>query len=474
MLPKPTPVETPPRWRWLIPFVMLVAAAIACDGPYYAPPSVRRVASDPDQPGRVYAWVFSGDDPVTNTEGEFLVYETDDQGQSWRPSAYQFAETPVSDVAVEMNGETLTIDYQPIWSFPRPMFRFFFLNDDDTAPRFSLPFGAVSNVLHGDTLYVAMGTQGVLVGRLTAQPALIDWQITSAGIDVLNPLPLTITNAPDIVGIVALALLIPPFALLHAFLLYCLWVYLLPPARARLYALLTTLALVGVAVAGVLVWLTDVRTDYYPMVAAVTAVVVITGVALTLWFAHTAPDAPRPGRLMLAAALLSLIIPAGVAAIWTGWWLVYLLVFGYGAFRWAYFRALCPPEGSRPQRWLADRLAMQTTILGGLTAVISIVGLSYLQSFLLRWALSYRLADIAQIVTVIVALGVSMVLVNRYAQGRLRNWAKRKPDESGEQPITAQRFRIITLSWIVISALAAVGTFAAQAAAYSWFTGLLG
>ncbi len=472
MLNHRSAAEPRPRWGWLIPFVMLVLAAIACDGPYYAPPSVRRVASDPDQPGRIYALVYSGDDATSFSYGANVVYESDDQGQSWRPSTYEFAETIASDVALEMRGEVLTIDYQTVWSFPRPMFRFFFLEDDESAPRFSLPFGAVSNVLQGDTLYVAMGTQGVLVGRLTAQPALVDWQITSAGIDVLNPLPLTITNPPDMLGIVALALLIPPFALLHAFLLYCLWVYLLPPARARRYALLTTLALVVVAVIGVVIWLTDVRTDYYPMVAAVTAVVVITGVTLTLRFADATPDVPRRGRLVLAAVLLSLIVPAGVAAIWTGWWLVYLLVFGYGAFRWAYFRALRPLEVAS-QRWLADRLALQTTLIGGLTAVISVVGLSYLQSFIVRGALGYGLADVTQIMTVIVALAVSIVVVNRYAQARLRYWAKGRRDEAEHQPAIAQRFRIVTLAWLVVSAVAAVGTFAAQAAAYGWFTTLL-
>lgn len=462
-----------PRWGWLLPLAMLVLAAIACDDVYFAPPSVERLASDPDHPSRVYAWVFSGDDAATSTPGDFLVYESDDQGQSWQRSTYPFdQEVFVQDLALTMRGETLYLGDYALWSFPRPMFRFFFLQNDSSAPRFRLPFSLVSNVLDGDTLYVAMGTEGVLVGRLTAQPALIDWRISAAGIDALNPLPLTITRIPDLVGIVALGLLIPPFALLHAFLLYRLWFYLLPPARARRYALLTTLALVGVAAVGIVVWLTDVRTDYYPMVAAVTAVVVVVGVGVTLRLADAAPDAPRKGRQLLTAALLSLVVPAGVAAIWTGWWLVYLLVFGYAAFRWAYSRALRPSEG-RGERWLIDRLALQTTAIGALTALISVIALSYLQSLILRAALAYRLADIAQIVTLLLALAASVVVVNRYARGRLRRWSEARRDEAERSPITANAFRLATFGWLAASAAAAAGTFTAQAVAYGWFTTLL-
>lgn len=467
------------NWRLFVPALMLVLAILACDETYFAPAQVTQIEADKDHPGQAYIQVYEGnqkDMTVSPTQEEaYHAYESDDYGQHWQPSDHVFPKTPAVDYPLTMSGDTLYLNNHPIWSFPRRMFRFFFLDDSSSTPRFALPSGQVSGSLQGNTLYVEMGSQGVLVGHLTNDQFLTDWQITSNGIDLLDPFPMTITDPGQLVGIIAFGLLVPPYALLHAFLLYGLWVYLLPRERARRNAIFTALGLMVVAGIGAAVWLTDIRTDYFQMVAVVTAITVITGVSLTLIFAAGKSDAPQTKWLIIAALLASLVVPAGVAAIFAGWWAVYLLVFGFICFRWAYIRYFSPDLAIWRERWQVDRLALETVTVGGIIAVLVFFASGFLQSFLFVM-LSYPYWSFIQLVSVGVPGIAGVIGLHMFVAFRLRRLekAKRGEEVSPSYPVWVNRkIWIAAAVWLILSVVASLGTLAGQAVAYDWFTTMM-
>ncbi len=428
---------------------MLALAAIACSGPMYDGPFVWAVAADPDQPGRAYALVDSTSG-FSSTPPTEVVYQTDDFGQNWRLWEGDFPDLPARSLNLDIRDEILYIEKrQAIWSFPRASYRYIFAGKP-FQDRYGFPHINISNSLQGDTLYVALGSQGVLVGRLTQQPALVDWQITSTGIDVLTPFPLTITDPDMILSVVARALLIPPFALIHAFLLYCLWVYLLPPGRAAVYAIMTTFALTVIAALGIVVWLTDIRIEFYPMVAVVSSIVVLTGVAFTLLFARAVPDAPPRKYLVGAAVRVSLIVPAAVALVWAGWWAVFIGVFGFGLFRWAYFNAICPDPTNWRQRWLVDRLAMD--LVGGVSLLAVMLSIT--------------------IVGLLIVLFMFWKVTNE-AQERLLQAATEHGKVVELTPEMQSRFDVAAFVWPMIYILAIAATFIAQLEVRNWFLELL-
>ncbi len=473
------PISRHAKWLWLIPITMLILASLACDDSYSLPPEVWQVEADAQNPGRAYALVYEGnqkDMTVSPSQKEaYKAYETDDYGQHWQPSDHVFSKSPVNSYPLTMADDDLYFNSRVIWSFPRPTFRQFFTEGNSTAPRFLLPYGTVSNSLQGDTLYMGMGSQGVLVGHVTSDMKLTDWQITANRIDLLNPLPLTIVNPATILGVTAGALLVPPYALLHSFLLYCLWVYLMPRKKARRYALYTTLFLMLVAAIGAAVWLTDVNTDFYPVVAAVTAITVLTGVTLTFIFSTGQSDTPNLGNLALAAALVSLVVPAGVAAIYLGWWAVYLLVFGYACFRFLFYRYLKPDADVWQERWLADSMALKTLVVAGLITLAVSAAFWGLRTLLLS-KMDYSIEPLFELACLLIPILVDAVLIQRYVASRLRGLvkAKRGEDESLFLPGTMNRnIRIAAGGWLILSAVASVATFAAQATVQAWFTTLL-
>jgi hypothetical protein len=456
------------NWRLFIPVIMLFLAALACDEPYLDPPHVAWVETD--TPGRAFAHVESTTSHISAT------YETDDYGQHWRTSDSAPSSIPPPDLKFTMRGETLYLNEQAIWSFPRPTFRFFFLDTSAySGSQFRLPYGEVSAALQGDRLYAAMGTQGVLVGRLTNGGRLEDWQLTTNGMDTLKPLPLTITRPAEILGVTAFALFIPPYALLHLYLLYCLWAYLLPRDQARRYAIFTTLGLMVVASVGTVIWLTDTRTDYFPAVAVVAAITVLIGVGLTLMFASGKTDTPNKGWLVLAALLASLVAPAGVAAIFVGWWAVYMGVIGYAFFRWAYWSHFEPAGDDWRERWRVDRLALETLVVSTIIAVVLGGGGLWLYSTVLLSAYSTsRLWQGMVLIGAVIEFIVGVILVQRYVKLRLPQLGKAKNDHHEALPSALKRdIRIAIVGWLFFSGVATAATFVGQFVAYGWFTGLL-
>jgi hypothetical protein len=207
------------------------------------------------------------------------------------------------------------------------------------------------------------------------------------------------------------------------------------------------------------------------MVAVVTAVTAFTGVSLTLVFANGQDDAPKKIWLVLLSLLASLIVPAGVAAIFTGWWAVYGLVFGYLFFRRVFYRHLKPEDGNWRERWLVDRLALETVAVGVLIVLavgVGVIGIGQ--------ALVYRAGSLVQLIGLVVTVGASMILVGRYAAFRMRRIYKAKRGDDSGEVIPAYLpgdIRVATIGWIIASIVLSGATFVGQMMAYSWFTGLL-
>lgn len=456
-----------PNWRLLIPFFMLLLAVLACDENYIAPPVVSRIEADPDRPGYAFASTVH-DDTIS-------VYETADYGQNWHLSNHVFTAPQNNSYPLQMRRETIYLNDRAIWSFPRPNYRSFFLEENITSPRFQLPSPTAANSAQGDTVYIAMGTQGVLVGRMTASGTLEDWELRANGIDTIDPLPLTIQDPWSIIGVVAFALLVPPGFLLHGFLLYCLWVYVLPREEAKRNAILATGVLMLAAAAGVAYWLTTLKTDFYPMVAAVTIFSVLLNAGLTMSFANRAAEGPRPRWLVLAAVIASLIVPAGIATIFVGWWAVYLLVLGYGIHRRLFRRLFGGETRTWHERWLADRLAIETTLVSAVAAGLLLAALWVLQIIISRFV-PYGGASLLQLGTVLVLIGILSVLSRRYTAYRLRNLEKRKRDEAGDELMVQavrDRIQLTTLLWMATTVIVSGATFFGQMIAYGWFTSLL-
>lgn len=467
---------------WIIPLVMLILAILACDEPYAPPPMIDRVEADADRPGRVYIRVTHiGLDYSNSGEGEQRVYESDDYGAEWRRSVYVFeGEANADAYALRFESETLYLNEQAIWTFPRSIFRGFFY-DSSSEPsyeQFELGYGKIPNSAQDDTVYIGLGTEGVLVGRLSEQ-GLMDWAIHSKGIDSLSPLRLTITDPSVILRVVVLALFIPPFALIHAFLLQRVWVYLLPAEAAKRLALKVTAGLVVLAIVGIVVWLTDVRTDLYPIIGVLTAIAALVAVGVTLRLIGQSAEPISGGtrrRLLVACILLSLIVPGGVAAIFALWWLVFGLVFSYWAYQrlyWTYLKQGDEGMMSRIQRWRVDRWALEmiaapfVALLG--TYILTIV----LPSVTRLRILPTELAFLG--VAAIAVYGMMRVYGRRVVVPRLRQQLDTHSGEGAALDAKAVVWRVVLSSygWIVLAGIATIATLFGQAYAYSWFTTLL-
>ncbi len=437
------------NWRWMLPLFMLILSALACQpGPYYDYPHVSQVEADSKMPGHAFARVVSSTIPLD------AVYVTVDYGQHWRPRAtHTFSSAPPAVLNINAYGETLYLNNQAIWSFPRPTFRSLISESScgTNSCQFKLFYDGdtVSAALQGDWLYVAMGTEGVLVGRLK-DGTLTDWQVTANGIDKLSPDKLTVTDPTRLLEFTAAALLVPPYPIIHGLLLYWLWMYVLPREKAKLYAIFTSLGLTILGAIATGIWLTDVRTDFYSVVGAISVIVILIGVILTLWFARGKTNVPKKRWLIVAAALVSAIVPAGVIAIYAGWWVVYLLVLGYWVFHRIFWNTIQPKEDDWRMRWLVDRLTIETLVVAGIMMAVFIMTFVTLQR-----GSSERAADLS----VVISLVIAFVLLPRYAKYRLRQVYKANGEDLQHCNLA---IRGEMISWLAVSVWVTLVTAVAQ------------
>jgi hypothetical protein len=367
-----------------------------------------------------------------------------------------------------------------VWRFPRSTFRFFFY---DEAYDFRLPAGNVSNSLAGDTFYVAMGTEGVLVGHGFGSSPAPRWQLSASGMDELPAHALTLTRPDHILIVVALMLLVPPYALIHAYLLSRIWVYILPRGAARGRAIGTALGIAALSAAALGIWLTDVRTELYPIIGIMTVVTVLAGLVQThlMTLQHPVPPLTRR-RLLIATALLSLVVPAGVATIWAGWWLIFALVFGYALFQRLFFRYLGVDEtgdDARRERWRIDGLVLKTMLIIALIVIVLTIGLSVLGSIGRAQTGSLWLSDLVFLAGLGLGTLVGIYQVYRYARHQLTGIYKVKSPEGLDAELLSRGLRlrrgvvVTTVAWVLLAVVASFLTFSGQAMAYGFFNDLL-
>lgn len=458
-----------PNWRVFLPFLLLLLASLACDEGYPDLAQVQAVAADTSSAGTAYARVG------TNQGGTLAVYRTEDYGAQWQRYDGQFP-TSAQTLAINAVDEALYYNNQLLWTFPRRTFRDFFLGDE-AGQVFSIPnWGTVPNSIHADTLYVAMGTEGVLVGPAPSSGSTRPWTLTASGIDTIDPIPLTISDPLDVTGIVVWAFIAPPLTLLHAFILTRLWVYVLPEERAKRTSMYVAVALSALAVAAVIFWLTTPQVDYYDIVGAMTLITVIVGMALTYVLARRQPTL-RPlhrGILVACAGVASLLVPAGVAAIWWAWWLIFSIVSGYFFYRRAYGRFFrqreAAGEGEAPSRWLLDRITFET--------MIALVGISVLSLIFAGTFDSVMWRVGADGLGLFIGFGVFVVLavvvLNVYARLRIYPYAGISRDVGESVPAGLRREIIVaSVLFPLVAGGASFVTFIGQTMAYGWFNSLL-
>jgi hypothetical protein len=286
---------------------------------------------------------------------------------------------------------------------------------------------------------------------LNSAGSLTDWQITSNGIDKLDPEKLTITDRTKLLILTAAVLSVPPYPIIHGFLLYWLWMYVLPRERAKRYAIFTTLGLTLLGAIVIIIWLTDMYTDFYPVVGITSFIIVLTDVILTLWFANGKVDIPKKRWLAVGAVVVSSIVPAGVASLGMGWWLVYLVVFGYWFFRGTFGNAIQPKTDDWRMRWLVDRLTIEVTIVGVVVLVLLAIAI-----------LNMKVTEPGLVLVVVTFISM-MLLLPPYAKDRLRQVYQTKGMALPQQTLM---IRGDIFTWMASSAIAAIGTLMIQFIVY--------
>jgi hypothetical protein len=463
---------------------MLVFASLACDD-IPAVPMVDAVMVG-DEMGTAYARVVNVSDTASSNGLTTVIYETKDYGETWQriaaePATMKGKIPRAEDLA--MIGEKLMdrATNEEWWSFPRSGFRSFF-HADTGGIRFVLPYGSVSNSSGDGRLFVAMGTEGVLVAKFDrATNGWGEWSLKTTGIDAINPIKLTISEPTSIALVVVLALLAPPLVIIHQRLLKWVWSYIAQDHDANVWALRTTLIITSFAILAIIIWLTDARTDFYPVLAVMTVIVVLAGLLAALLLSRYASAGVRL-RVVIFTVVVSLIIPAalsvGTGAVLTSWPLVILIVWGFSTYRRVYRREydLYLHKANHPRpRWTIDRLALETVLLGAIMVGLFLGMMGYASDVLYEW-FGGNLSNI-----VMLALGAfyaffAIRALKWYIDGvaaKLLDYNRSVDDP----PLSVNllgwngHLRVASVWWLGALILAGF-TFFVQATAYSWFQNL--
>jgi hypothetical protein len=433
------------HWRLMIPLVALALAMLAYDSYYITPAGVIGVYAEPDQRGVAYAYVrsetASGEGLVE--EPTFTVYRTNDYGATWHRSNSEFPESTPPSLPLRISYLSLWLNQEQLWTFPeRRVFRNIFvdtmINDPYTAER---PYwhtaNPPSNSLAGDVLYVAMGSEGVLVLPAPGSAASFEPRLSAEGITPLNPLILSINDPFKILSVILLALLVPPLPLTHAYLLSRVWRYI-SPTQAFRWALVISGGLSVCAGVGIAAWMTNIQIEFEPMVAVMTLLCVAFGVIGALLL----PD-KRKFRfrllLVLASALVSLIVPFAVSTLWWGWYPVIAGLCGYYLLRRSIIASLSVND--LHAEWTLDRGAIE------LIAIMLVA--------------SYTIPFVP---VIFLFAGFGAIIIWRWYA-----WSQRISDK----PRSAWRPLAFLGVWIVISLVASGGLYFVQMYALSWFNSLI-
>lgn len=485
------------RYFWLIPVLFLALAMIACDGPYYEPVRVKSVKADPQIPGKAYI-VVSGSDPYGQiNEGKDFrkVYETTDYGETWKSSDYPAFENSSSNLDVKQLPRLFYWSSGGIyaaaneifgrddsggrlqWQFPRATFRYFFAPDTDTDTGqvyYRIDSYPDYDVSPADlnTVYIALGTEGVLVGPNPINPGVAprSWKLSHNGIDTIRSLPLTITNPSAILGVILLGLLVPPLSCLHIWVLAQVYRYAFQDGESReAYKLagIVTGSITGLAAIAIYIWLTDGNTDYYPIVSIMTLVCVTLGAGAGVWISRKRNfSALFQRRMAIAVVMVSALVPAGVASIWFLWPVILAAVFAFGIFRRAVDRNL-DRQNAAATRWGVDRAALE------IAAFVVFVSIP------LVWMFFASSGFVIALPLFLLAVGVALLGMYKFSSRRLgRMVIKKKNSDVLESGLFRGRAWVTSLfihsvSWGIAAGACSVLVFMMQLQAHSWFQTLI-
>ncbi len=486
------------RYFWLIPVLFLALAMIACDGPYYEPVRVKSVKADPQIPGKAYI-VVSGSDPYGQiNEGKDFrkVYETTDYGETWKASAYPAFERTAP--TYNYDGQLSPLYYwsrsgpysvgdgiysrsesggKLVWQFPRGTFRYFFAPESDTETGqiyYRVDSSPDYDVSPADpnTVYIALGTEGVLVGPNPTNPGAAprSWKLSRNGIDTIRSLPLTITNSGAILGVILLGLLVPPLSCLHIWLLAQVYRYAFQDGEGReAYKLagIVTGSITVLAAIAIYIWLTDANTDYYPIVSIMTVICMALGAGAGVWISRKRNfSALFQRRMAIAAVMVSLLVPAGVASIWFLWPVILAAVFAFGIFRRAVDRNL-DRQNAAATRWAVDRAGME------IAAFVVFVSLP------LGWMFFASSGFVIVFPLFLLAVGIALLGMYKFSSRRLgRMVIKKKNSDVLESGLFRGRAWVTSLfihsvSWGIAAGACSVLVFMMQLQAHSWFQTLI-
>jgi hypothetical protein len=335
-----------------------------------------------------------------------------------------------------------------------------------------LPSGNLNNSAANGVIYIAMGTVGILVGRFEGDQPIwdrVNWSLETHGMDALTLNSLTIHDPSAIAGIIFVALLIPPLPLMHWYILQQVWVYGMPAQQASFGAAVVSWILCGCAAIAIIIWLTNVNTDYYPMVAVMTIVTVLVSV-IAGFLLMRGIDLRFRLLLMLPTALVSLIVPIGVASVWWLWPLIIFLLLGFEMHRFKFTKddAISLRMAGHPySRWKLDRITLEAVLLGFSVAVILFV--------LLFWSLGSLGGLALPILALVVGLGiVEGKILRAYVTLRFNQLFAEDTSPTQETTlINVSDYSNFTFAWVGGTALVASVLFIAQFFVQGWLRSLI-
>ena len=350
----------------LIPIVAVFGLFVVSSAARFLTPSptvsweLCQVATDAETPGRA-AVLLEGWCGIPNRR---VIYETQDYGASWQKlaepeaSTWTFAGNRISEL--RFSGDGLFLGNRHVWTYPRAVFRVFFWSwyaYYDVQPQVSTLFSSGQAF---DTTYVALGQDGLLIGPYPPDSAVRSWTLVSEPFEELRLGLLTIHSPLNLLLITALGLLVPPLPFIHAWLLAQVWRYAVPGhemTEALRPAWRISLQLTLIAAVAVMLWLTSINTRFYAIVGGMAVLVVVVGLINAYQIAQQANRGLGfTVRLLVGTALVSLIVPAGVATshLGFGWPVILSLLTGFIIYR----RVLEKELLLNASQWEIDRLAL--------------------------------------------------------------------------------------------------------------------
>jgi MFS family permease len=277
----------------------------------------------------------------------------------------------------------------------------------------------------------------------------------------------TITSPTLLFLTIVEMLLIPPLPAIHIYLLSQVYRYVFPLEkyhRAVYWATGVTTLIILLTIVALIGWLTDRRVSFYPMVIAMTVITCTLSGSTALYLATTrSTQDDFAWRFVLASVLVSLVVPAGVATQWFGWYPILILLFGF-IFTRQYVEQYTSYAGYEVSNWELDKIVLVRTVGLVIFPVAALGALVFLnRMFNIISGLAFIHVTVVITVIISISIGVSdpfgkhkkkRDLITDFDEYRRRK-SPRKPS-----------FSLYISGWLLTSAITTVVLFMLQFIAY--------